>query len=119
MHNASAAAVPSVKSRLDAAFYWLRGGYNGEHLHREILMAARTMEQRGSDREAMVDDIPRLINIRFAHAQAQLDGLDARVSTVEAKIDRISFELQAVKSEVQALPRILADMLDERAKQGG
>ena len=43
----------------------------------------------------------------------------ARVSTVEAKIDRISFELQAVKSEVQALPRILADMLDERAKRGG
>ena len=103
-------------------------------------MAARTMEQRGSDREAMVDDIPRLINIRFAHAQAQLDGLDARVSTVEAKIDRISFEfqalksevqtvksevqtvkseVQAVKSEVQALPRILADMLDERAKRGG
>ena len=93
-------------------------------------MATKAIEKRVSDLEEMVD-VPRLINMRFAHVRAQLDGLDARVSTLEAKIDRMSFELQTVKSdlqtvkselqtvksEVQALPRVLAEMLDERDKR--
>ena len=80
-------------------------------------MANKTIEKRAPDPEEMVEDVPRLINMRFAHVRAQLDGLDARVSTVEAKIDRMSFELQSVKSEVQAIPRVLAEMLDEREKR--
>ena len=57
--------------------------------------------------------------------RAQLDGLDARVSTVEAKIDNLRSDLQTLKAEVQslkvqleALPRILAEMLDERERRG-
>ena len=73
-------------------------------------MASKTVEKRESDLEEMVEDIPRLINMRFAHERAQLDALDARVSTVEAKVDR-------VRTEVQALPRVLAEMLDEREKR--
>jgi len=80
-------------------------------------MATKTIEKRVSDLEEMVEDVPRLINMRFAHVRAQLDGLDARVSTLEAKIDRMTFELQTIKSEVQAMPRVLAEMLDEREKR--
>ncbi len=59
----------------------------------------------------MIEEVPRLINMRFAHMRAQLDALDPRVSTLEVKLDN-------VRSEVQALPRVLAEMLDERARRG-
>jgi hypothetical protein len=58
----------------------------------------------------MVEDVPRLINMGFEHMRAQVDALDARVSTLKVKLDN-------VRSEVQALPRVLAEMLDERAKR--
>jgi hypothetical protein len=75
-------------------------------------MATKPLEKRVSDLEEMVEDVPRLINMRFAHMRAQLDALDARVGTLEVKLDN-------VRSELQALPRVLAEMLDERAKRGG
>jgi hypothetical protein len=75
-------------------------------------MATKTLEKRVSDLEEMVEDVPRLINRRFAHMRAQLDALDARVATLEVKMDNL-------KVELQALPRVLAEMLDERAKRGG
>jgi len=59
----------------------------------------------------MIEEVPRLINMRFAHMRAQLDALPPRVSTLEVKLDN-------VRSEVQALPRVLAEMLDERARRG-
>jgi hypothetical protein len=74
-------------------------------------MAARSIEKRASDLEEMVEDVPSLINMRFAHMRAQLDALDARVATMEVKLDN-------VRTELQALPRVLAEMLDERAKRG-
>jgi chaperonin cofactor prefoldin len=75
-------------------------------------MATKTLEKRVSDLEEMVEDVPRLINMRFAHMRAQLDALDARVATLEVKMDNM-------RAELQALPRVLAEMLDERAKRGG
>jgi hypothetical protein len=74
-------------------------------------MATKTIEKRVSDLEEIVDDIPRLINVRFSFVRAQLDALDARIGTVEAKLD-------ALRTEVRALPRVLAEMLDEREKRG-
>ena len=81
-------------------------------------MAIKPIEKRVSDLEEMVEDVPRLINMRFAYVRAQLDMLDARVSTVEAKIDRIDARLSNVEVKIDALPRVLAEMLDERAKRG-
>ena len=75
-------------------------------------MATKTIEKRVSDLEEMVEDVPRLINMRFAHMRAQLDALDARVATIEIKMD-------SMRSELQALPRVLAEMLDERDKRRG
>jgi hypothetical protein len=74
-------------------------------------MAAITIEKRVPDLDERIDDIPRLINKRFAHIRAQMDALDARVGTVKARVD-------AVMAEVRTLPRVLAEMLDERAKRG-
>jgi prefoldin subunit 5 len=89
-------------------------------------VATKTIEKRVSDPEEMFEDVPRLINMRFAYVRSQLDALDARVSTVEAKVDNVRAELQGVKSElqsvraeVQAMPRVIAEMLDERTKRGG
>jgi hypothetical protein len=67
-------------------------------------MAIKPIERRVTDLEEMVEDVPRLLNLRFSFVRAQLETLDARLSTVEAKID--------------ALPRVLAQMLDERGKRG-
>ena len=80
-------------------------------------MATKTIEKRVSDLEEMVEDVPRLINMRFAYMRAQLDTLDARLSTVEAKIDRMDTRISGIEGKVDALPRVLAEMLDERAKR--
>jgi hypothetical protein len=92
---------------------------------------ADTIEKRVSDLEEMVGDIPRLINIRFAHTRAQLDAIDARIGTLEVKIDRsdarlVSAEqglgevrqrLATVETKIDALPRVIAEMLDERDRR--
>ncbi len=46
----------------------------------------------------------RLTDSRVARVQTEVTGLARRVSSLVAKVD--------------ALPRVLAEMLDERAKQG-
>jgi chaperonin cofactor prefoldin len=72
-----------------------------------------------SDLEEIIDDVPRLINMRFSFMRAQLDALDARIGTVEVKVDSLRSDFQVLRSEVQALPRVLSEMLDERAKRSG
>jgi hypothetical protein len=81
-------------------------------------MAPKTMEKRVSDLEEMVDDIPRLINIRFTHVRIQLDALDARIGIVETKVDRLETRIASLETKIDALPRVLADMLEERDKRG-
>jgi hypothetical protein len=88
-------------------------------------MAAKPIEKRVSDLEEIIDDIPRLINMRLSFMRAQLDALDARIGTVEAKVDKLDHrvsvveaEIRGMRSEVQALPRVLAEMLDERSVGG-
>lgn len=80
-------------------------------------MATNTIEKRVSDLEEMGGDVPRLINLRFSHTRAQLDALDARVSTVGAKVDRLAVRVADVDAKIEALPRVLAELLDERAKR--
>jgi hypothetical protein len=75
-------------------------------------MAEPTIEKRVSILEEMVEDVPRLVNLRFSFLRSQIEAVDARVGTVEAKVDRLH-------AEVQALPRVLAEMLDERDRRKG
>jgi septal ring factor EnvC (AmiA/AmiB activator) len=82
-------------------------------------MATKSIEKRVSDLEEIIDDIPRLINMRFSFIRAQLDAVDARIGTVEAKVDRMDTRLSAVEAKIDSLPRVLAEMLDERAKRSG
>jgi hypothetical protein len=60
---------------------------------------ADTIEKRVSELEEMVGDIPRIVNYRFDLVRDQLAAQGARLASVEAKVD--------------ALPRILAEMLTE------
>lgn len=82
---------------------------------------ADAIERRVSELEEMVGDIPRLINIRFSHTRAQLEALDARMGTLEVKFDRLDHEvkqrLTTLEAKIDALPRILAEMLDERDRR--
>jgi phage shock protein A len=80
-------------------------------------MVAKAMEKRVPDLEEMVDDIPRLINIRFTHVRVQLDALDARIGIVETKVDRLETRIASLEAKIDALPRILAEMLDERERR--
>jgi hypothetical protein len=78
-------------------------------------MATKTMERRVSDLEEVVDDIPRLINVRFTHVRIQLD---ARTGIVETKVDRLEARIAGLEAKIDALPRVLADMLEERDERG-
>ncbi len=81
-------------------------------------MATNPIEKRVIGLADVVDDIPRLIRMRFTHMRLQMDVLDARVETVEAKVDKLQTEMTALRTEIQALPRVLAEMLDERQRRG-
>ena len=57
-------------------------------------MVAKMVEKRVSDLAETVDDIPRLINMRFTYIRLHLDALDARVATVETKLDALRQEVR-------------------------
>jgi hypothetical protein len=80
-------------------------------------VATKTIEKRVSDLDEIIDDVPRLLNIRFSYVRAQLDALDARIGTVEAKVDRLEARIGGVEAKIDALPRVLAEMLDERDRR--
>jgi hypothetical protein len=70
---------------------------------------------RVSDLEEMVGDIPGIINIRFAHIRAQLEALDARLGTVELKIDRLNNEVQGLRREI---PDLIATAVGAAMRKG-
>jgi hypothetical protein len=81
---------------------------------------ADTIEKRVGDLEQMVWDIPRLINIRFDGVRDQLNAQSARLDAQSARLDAQSARLDAqgarlatLEGKIDALPRVLAEMLTE------
>jgi hypothetical protein len=77
-------------------------------------MAAKPLRKRVSDFEEVAGDIS---GVRFAHLRLYLDTLDAHVSTIEAEIGRLNSRMSAMETRIEALPRAIAEMLDERDKR--
>ena len=70
----------------------------------------RTLEDRASDLEMTVYDVPRLVNIRFDRVHADIDEL-------KAKVTRLQADMTEVKSELRVLPRVLSELIAERDRQ--
>ena len=80
-------------------------------------MADTALEKRVSMLEEMVEDVPRLVNLRFSFLRSQIEALDARVGAVDAKVDRMVGQLAALEAKVDTLPRVFAEVLDERDRR--
>ena len=85
---------------------------------------ADTIEKRVGDLEQMDWDIPRLINMRFDGVRDQLNAQSARLDAQSARLDAQSARLDAqgarlatLEGKIDALPRVLAEMLDERERR--
>ena len=85
---------------------------------------ADTIEKRVDDLEQMVWDIPRLINMRFDGVRDQLNAQSARLDAQSARLDAQSARLDAqgarlatLEGKIDALPRVLTEMLDERERR--
>jgi hypothetical protein len=70
-------------------------------------MGARPVRKRSADYRPIGGEV---LDVRFSHLRLLLDGLEARVATVEVKVDRL-------RAELRALPDAIAEMLDEREKR--
>jgi chromosome segregation ATPase len=102
----------------------LRKGQQAEQM-------AKSIEQRVGDLEQIIEDLPGILNVRFAQAESERDeikarlaGVDARVAGVDAKIETLNarmsnFELsiEQVKVELGALPCVIGQILTERLQQ--
>ena len=92
---------------------------------------AKPIEERVGDLEQIIEDLPGILNVRFAQAKSERDeikarvaGVDARVAGLDAKIEGLNarmanFELsiEQVKVELGALPRVIGQILTERLQQ--
>jgi len=83
-------------------------------------MATKTLEKPVTDLETMIDDVPGFINARFTYIRAQLDTLDARASDrLDVRVSNLDAPVSSVEAKLDALPRVLAEMLDERDRRSG
>jgi hypothetical protein len=74
---------------------------------------ADTIEKRVGDLEQMVWDIPRLLNMRFDGVRDQLNAQSARLDAQSARLDAQGARLATLEGKIDALPRVLAEMLTE------
>ena len=54
--------------------------------------------------EAMRENLPDALNIRFDHARAERDEIKAQISRLQA-------DVSVLKVEMKALPRVIAELL--------
>ncbi|MEO1609424.1 MAG: hypothetical protein AAFR90_08755 [Pseudomonadota bacterium] len=61
---------------------------------------AKTLEERVTDLEEVYEDIPHLVNIRF-------DRVDRDIAVLK-------MDVASLKDRMDALPRAIAELLDEK-----
>jgi hypothetical protein len=75
----------------------------------------KALEKRVGDLEEMVGDIPRHMNIRF-------DAIGNHLQAQDAQLKEHGERLNSLEAKIDALPRVLAEMitetLDERLGSG-
>ncbi len=54
--------------------------------------------------EAMLENLPDALNVRFDHARAERDEIKAQISRLQADVSEL-------KVEMKALPRAIAELL--------
>ena len=57
------------------------------------------------------------IDQRFDRLDAKVSQLDAKVSQLDAKVGQLDAKFSQLDAKVDALPRVLAEMLDERERR--
>lgn len=85
-------------------------------------MATETLESRVSHLEKMNEAIYNALLLQNLRNKAEFDEIKARLSALEAGLfdfkNTMERRLSAVEAAVAALPRILAETLEERDRKG-
>lgn len=91
---------------------------------------AETLESRVSHIEQMNEAIYSALLLQNLKTKAEFDDVKARLSGLaagffehksmtERRLSAIAASIAEIKQEISALPRILAEMLDERGREAG
>ena len=100
-------------------------------------MAARTLEQRVDALELRMSELEGQVGFllplvkqlhvdvlrfeektseRFDHLEGRFDNLEGKADGLEGKFDRLETFVSSLDHKVDALPRVLAEVLDDRRK---
>lgn len=74
-------------------------------------MATKTIEQRVTDPEQMLADVPGIANLRFSFVRAQMEALDAQLGSHSAKVDRMGVRLTQVEQGLQEVRSELRNVM--------
>lgn len=74
----------------------------------------KSIEQRVTDLEEIIADLPGILNVRFAQAKAERDEIKAQVSALAVNVSALSVTVNEMKYELRVLPRVIAQMITER-----
>ena len=105
---------------------------------------AKSIEQRVGDLEQVLEDLPGILNIRFAQAKSERDEIKSSLATLDAKITALDarfggvdtrfasmdaknaglnarmsgleLRLEEMKPEIRALPRVIGQIISEHLK---
>ena len=75
-----------------------------------------TMDKRVADLEQMVGDIPDLLNIRFSRVDRDIASVRQSTAELAGSLADIGLRLTRIERSLEALPRVLAEMLNERKR---
>jgi predicted nucleic acid-binding Zn-ribbon protein len=76
-----------------------------------------TLKARVTDHEEDTKSIPDLIKIEFRLANSQIARLSRDVAELQRGLGEVNGKADGLAAKVDALPRVLAEMLAERDKQ--
>jgi hypothetical protein len=76
-------------------------------------MPVETLEQRVAHLEEMVQDIPDLLNIRFARVDRQLAEVREQLAHHAQRLTEIDRKLETALTEIRVLPEVLARVIKE------
>ena len=75
-------------------------------------------DQRVGTLEREWANIPDLIDLRFRQVDSKFSRVFSELDGLKTRVDGIEGQLRGVNGRLDALPRILAEMLAERDRRG-
>jgi chromosome segregation ATPase len=69
---------------------------------------AKSIEQRVGDLEQIIEDLPGILNVRFAQAKSERDEIKARLAGVDARVAGIDSRFASIDARIAGIDAKIA-----------